>query len=105
MSRNYYHPNEHEISLARVLFALSDPIRLNIVRALAKHQRLNSSDLVHNMPKSTITHHTRILRESGVTNTNTEGRYCWISLRYDILNKKFPGLLSSILQVQDDEDA
>lgn len=104
MSRNYYHPNEHEISLARVLFALSDPIRLNMVRSLAKHQRLNSSDLGSNMPKSTITHHTRILRESGVTNTNTEGRYCWISLRYDMLNKKFPGLLNSILQVQEEED-
>lgn len=104
MSRNYYHPNEHEISLARVLFALSDLIRLNMVKSLAKHQRLNSSDLGPNMPKSTITHHTRILRESGVTNTNTKGRYCWISLRYDMLNKKFPGLLDSILQVQEEED-
>lgn len=98
MSRQYSHPDEQEVSLARVLFALSDPIRLSMVQALANHKRLNSIDLGPGMAKSTVTHHTRILREAGVTYTQPEGRNCWISLRHDLLNKKFPGLLESVLQ-------
>ena len=98
MSRVYYHPKRSEVSLERVLFALSDPIRLNMVRMLAATDRVNSLSLGPGMPSSTITHHTRILREAGLTRTMPEGRNCWISLRKNLLNEKFPGLLEIILQ-------
>jgi len=101
MSRIYEHPSLEEISLSRVLFALSDPIRLEMVRILAKDGTSNSLDLGQGMPKSTITHHTRILRESGVTYTRPEGRNCWISLRSDDLEKKYPGLLTVIVENKD----
>jgi len=101
MSRIYEHPSLEEISLSRVLFALSDPIRLEMVRILAKNGTSNSLDLGQGMPKSTITHHTRILRESGVTCTCPEGRNCWISLRSDDLEKKYPGLLTVIVEDKD----
>lgn len=101
MSRIYEHPSLEEISLSRVLFALSDPIRLEMVRILAKDGTSNSLDLGQGMPKSTITHHTRILRESGVTYTRPEGRNCWISLRSDDLEKKYPGLLTVIVEDKD----
>ncbi|MBU9844837.1 ArsR/SmtB family transcription factor [Rahnella ecdela] len=100
MSRKYIHPNRDEVSLERVLFALSDPIRLNMVRMLASGARINSLSLGLGMPRSTITHHTRILREAGLTRTEPEGRNCWISLRQELIEDKFPGLLKIILKEQ-----
>lgn len=100
MVRVYEHPDSQDITLERVLFALSDPARIGMVRILAAHGPLNSLDLAPNMPKSTVAHHTRILREAGVTYTRPEGRNCWISLRRNLLNEKFPGFLDVILAVQ-----
>lgn len=97
MVRSYDHPQPDDISLPRVLFALSDPVRLEMVRLLASRDVVNSLDLGPGMPKSTVTHHTRLLREAGVTHTRPEGRACWISLRRDVLDAKFPGLLDVVL--------
>ncbi|TCL06265.1 hypothetical protein EZJ58_4501 [Sodalis ligni] len=68
-----------------------------MVHILAIRGMVNSLELGPGMPKSTITHHTRILREAGVTTTRPEGRNCWISLRRDLLDLKFPGLLDAVL--------
>jgi DNA-binding transcriptional ArsR family regulator len=100
MVRTYTHPEPEDVSLPRVLFALSDPVRLGMVRILASHDAVNSLDLGPDMPKSTVTHHTRILREAGVTRTRPEGRNCWISLRREVLDTKFPGLLDAILAAE-----
>lgn len=97
MVRSYEHPEPEAVSLSRVLFALSDPARLDMVRILARCEAVNSLDLGGGMPKSTVAHHTRILREAGVTRTRPEGRNCWISLRRDLLDAKFPGLLEAVL--------
>lgn len=97
MARIYIHPEIEDINLPQVLFALSDPVRLSMVHILASRGKVNSLDLGPGMPRSTITHHTRILREAGVTLTQPEGRNCWISLRRDLLGTKFPGLLDAIL--------
>ncbi|MCL2656638.1 MAG: ArsR family transcriptional regulator [Betaproteobacteria bacterium] len=100
MTRFYEHPDPEDISLPRVLFALSDPARLNMVRILADRQAVNSVDLGPDTPKSTVAHHTRILREAGVTCTRPEGRNCWISLRREVLDAKFPGLLDAVLAAE-----
>lgn len=102
MVRTYEHPDLQDITLERVLFALSDPVRLGIIRFLAVRGPVNSQELAPDMPKSTVAHHTRILREAGVTHTKPDGRTCWINLRRDLLDEKFPGLLSVILAVQPD---
>lgn len=98
MTRSYHHPTPDEVSLAQVLFALSDPTRLQMVHILANCNAINSIDLAPSMPKSTVSHHTSTLRKAGITNTRPEGRNCWISLRRDLLDAKFPGLLESILK-------
>lgn len=97
MVRAYEHPTPQEITLERVLFALSDPVRTDMVRILAARGPLNSLELAPQMPKSTVAHHTRILREAGVTYTRPDGRNCWIDLRRDLLDEKFPGLLTVVL--------
>lgn len=95
--RTYQHPGVDEISLARVLAALSDPTRLEMVRRLADDREHDSLDLAEDLPRSTLTYHTRMLREAGVTWTRGEGRACLIRLRRDDLDTLFPGVLAAVI--------
>ena len=97
MARHYHHPHLNEIKLTDLLFALSDPIRLEIIKKLHLQGEMNSLALVPDMPKSTLTHHTKILREAGVTQTIPDGRSCIIRLRAELF-EKHPALLSMILE-------
>ncbi|WP_141432063.1 helix-turn-helix transcriptional regulator [Bacillus sp. 03113] len=96
--RTLYHPNRNEINLSTVLYALSDQIRLNIINILDKNGEQSCSSLDISAPKSTLSHHFKVLRESGIINTRLEGTQRFISLRYEDLNERFPGLLTAILQ-------
>ncbi|MGH3339527.1 MAG: helix-turn-helix domain-containing protein, partial [Propionibacteriaceae bacterium] len=49
------------------------------------------------LSKATLSHHFRVLRESGVVRTHPEGRRRLLSLRDDDLNDRFPGLLAAVL--------
>lgn len=95
--RTYHHPDTDEIAIPRVLFALSEPLRLNMVRMLAEQGETDSIDLGPELPRSTLTHHTSLLRESGVVFVRAEGRKCMIRLREDDLEARFPGLLGTVL--------
>ncbi|GAB3211460.1 ArsR/SmtB family transcription factor [Marinactinospora thermotolerans] len=95
--RTYVHPETGEISLPRVLFALSEPLRLEMVRKLAEEGELDSIELGPDLPRSTLTHHTSLLRESGVAFVRAEGRKCMISLRAEDLDLRFPGLIDTVL--------
>lgn len=99
--RTLYHPSRNEISLSAVLYALSDQIRLQIVRGLAESGEQSCSALEIPIPKSTLSHHYKVLRESGVVKTRIQGTQRFISLRRDDLNDRFPGLLHSILQASE----
>ncbi|MFT9369613.1 ArsR/SmtB family transcription factor [Paenibacillus polymyxa] len=95
--RTLYHPNVIEITLPTVLYALSDPIRLNIIQILAEKGEQSCSSIDISAPKSTLSHHFKVLRESGVIHTRIEGTQRFISIRYDDLNERFPSLLSAVL--------
>ncbi|MFT4043924.1 MAG: helix-turn-helix transcriptional regulator [Gordonia sp. (in: high G+C Gram-positive bacteria)] len=95
--RSYEHPDTDAIAIPRVLFALSEPLRLNMVRMLAERGEVDSLDLGPDLPRSTLTHHTSLLRESGVVFVRGEGRKCMIKLRTDDLEERFPGLLNTVL--------
>jgi DNA-binding transcriptional ArsR family regulator len=93
------HPLRAEIELAAVLHALSDPVRLKIVAALAGddgEQTCSSFDVP--VTKSTCTHHFRVLREAGVIHQRQEGTARLNTLRRDDLEARFPGLLATILE-------
>jgi DNA-binding transcriptional ArsR family regulator len=49
------------------------------------------------VPKSSASHHFKVLRESGVTSTTQQGTRLLIRLRQDDLESRFPGLLQAIL--------
>jgi DNA-binding transcriptional ArsR family regulator len=95
------HPRRAEIELGTVLHALSDPVRLKIVAALAaveagEEPTCGSFDVP--VTKSTCTHHFKVLREAGVIHQRQEGTARLNMLRSDDLEARFPGLLATILQ-------
>ena len=96
--RELHHPPRNKIDLPAVLHALSDPTRLDIVRQLAKTTGQCMGDCDTTVAKSTMSHHFKILREAGVTQTRFEGVQRIVSLRREGLDARFPGLLDALLR-------
>jgi DNA-binding transcriptional ArsR family regulator len=95
--RDLYHPRLDDVGLAHVLHALSDPVRLEIVRVLDDRGEMACSSLKSAVTKSTMSHHFKVLREAGLTHTRASGTQRLISLRQVEVEGRFPGLLDSIL--------
>lgn len=99
--RSPAHPRIEQVPLAAVLHALSDPVRLAIVRALGHDGEMSCGALPVEVSKSTLTHHLKVLREGGVTRTRCAGVQRLVSLRGSELQRRFPGLLDAVLSVGD----
>ena len=95
--RTLHHPRVDEIELPEVLHALSDPVRLEIVRLLADQQERPCSSVESKVAKSTLSHHFKVLREAGITFTRANGTHRLVSLRVDDLEQRFPGLIGSVV--------
>ena len=92
------HPARDQIELSAILHALSDPVRLKIVAALAGSEgepTCGSFDVP--VTKSTCTHHFKVLREAGVIRQRQEGTSRRNTLRTEDLEARFPGLLDTVL--------
>jgi DNA-binding transcriptional ArsR family regulator len=93
------HPKRAEIELGAVLHALSDPVRLTIVTAVARQGgELTCGACPLPVTKSTATHHFKVLREAGVIHQRAEGTSRLNTLRREDLDARFPGLLDTILE-------
>jgi DNA-binding transcriptional ArsR family regulator len=99
MPRALHHPAADELELTGVLHALSDPVRLRIVRTLAAEDcgSLRCGAIALPVTKSTSTHHFRVLRESGVIEQHAQRTSLVNRLRREELDARFPGLLASVL--------
>jgi DNA-binding transcriptional ArsR family regulator len=92
------HPVTEQLSLPGVLHALSDPVRLEIVRALSGGIETSCGDLGVTVSKSTLSHHLKVLRDAGLTQTRAEGVHRFVSLRAGDIDARFPGLLACVLE-------
>lgn len=92
------HPAADRIALVDVLAALGHPVRLEIVRKLASGEEAFCGEVVPDLPRSSVTHHLRTLRESGVIRQRPQGRRLSLVLRRDDLEERFPGLLELVLR-------
>src|SRR3954465_11144877 len=90
-------PALEEREAPTVLHALSDPIRLRIVRDLADRGACNCGSFAVPVAKSTLSQHLRVLREAGLTLTEPSGTQRVVSLRRSDLDVRFPGLLDAVL--------
>lgn len=97
--RSYKHPAIDAVRLEDVFYALSDPVRLEIVCRLAREGEATCTALDAGRPKSTMSHHFRVLRDSGLVTTRTEGTQAFNALRRGEFDARFPGLLTAILAI------
>jgi DNA-binding transcriptional ArsR family regulator len=94
-------PDLATIDVATVLQALSDPVRLEIVRQLAgcdEGNELTCGQLELPVSKSTGSHHLKVLSSAGVIAEREEGTRKHLRLRQAELDRHFPGLLELVLR-------
>lgn len=100
MKRPLLHPAPEELKLESILYALADPVRLEIVRRLAGGDcplRCSAAAPQH-LPKSTQSHHFQILREAGLISSERRGTEVVNTLRCSEIDRLFPGVLATILK-------
>lgn len=66
---------------AEICYALSHPVRLEILDILA-NQEMTSSDLlgILNIPKANLSQHLTVLKDAGILKTRKEGQFQYVSL-------------------------
>ncbi len=103
MSR-FVHPAKEDITLAGLLGALGDPMRLKILKKLLEKRDGGLSCCgaapCAEMAKSTLSHHFRALRDAGLIRTTKQGVENLNSVRWDEINERFPGLLKTLMKFQ-----
>lgn len=93
------HPNVQEMELGDVLSALADPLRRRVVGeliALEDGAERTCASFELGVAKSTLTHHFRVLRESGLVRQVNRGNSRKVRLRRADLDQRFPGLLAMV---------
>lgn len=99
-TRRLPHPELKDVELPAVLFALSDPARLDLVRQLAAQGPLTVAQCQATEPgvsKSTFSHHLKTLREAGLIRNDPAGRQRIVTLRKAEVDERFPALLDAVL--------
>ncbi|WIB77037.1 helix-turn-helix domain-containing protein [Curtobacterium sp. MCPF17_002] len=92
-------PSVAEMDLPVVMDALSDPIRLAILHRYLVDAAggIRSCGWVGiDRPKSTLTHHFRVLREAGLLEQHKEGLTRSSRARVEDVEQRFPGLLDLV---------
>jgi DNA-binding transcriptional ArsR family regulator len=93
-------PTRADLHLATILDALGDDVRLNIVRQLAKNGEKACGTFGIQIPKSTLSHHFRVLRLAGVLSVRREGKELINAIRHKDLDARFPGLLAAVVSAK-----
>lgn len=96
--RQIKHPTMNQVSITDIMYALSDPGRIEMVRRLYAGSDLTCGELDLDRPKSSMSHHFKILRESGLIETKVQGKQHLNTLRKAEIEQKFPGLLESVIR-------
>ncbi|MBV8673182.1 MAG: helix-turn-helix transcriptional regulator [Acidobacteriaceae bacterium] len=100
--RPLFHPSIEDVTVEGILHALSDPVRVAIYAHIVAQDCpqicsnfLTVSDKA--IPKSTLSHHFRILREAGLIRSNRHGVEMHNVSRSVELERRFPGLIRAIV--------
>lgn len=95
------HPRTQDLYLAKVLHALSDPVRLKLVRMLAAERDLPCGALCLGRPKSSMSHHFKTMIDAGLLRVDVAGNIHLNNLRLDDLEARFPGLIVAVLRADE----
>ena len=97
-------PDLGDVALITVLQALSDPVRLEMVRQLGRCPgagELGCGQIEVPVSRSTASHHLKALSGAGLIAEREEGTRKYVRLRRDELDRRFPGLLDSVRRAAD----
>lgn len=99
-------PPIHAVTLAALLHALSDPVRLAIVQRLIEAEACNCRNAGGpDVPKASLSRHFKVLRAAGVVESwQDAGGGMRNRVRTADLEARFPGLLTSVLAALAGED-
>jgi DNA-binding transcriptional ArsR family regulator len=97
-------PDVDRLMLTDVLAALSDPLRVGLVRLLADGEEHNFGEFAVPVAKSTLSHHLKVLNTAGLTWRRDEGTRCYVRLRRADVDARFPNLLDTVLAAADQDD-
>ncbi len=93
------HTHPDQVPLTTALAALADPVRLHLVRELARSadwERTCGSFNV-SIGKAALSHHFAVLREAGLLEQRDTGTKRANRLRRAEFDRRFPGLLDAVL--------
>jgi DNA-binding transcriptional ArsR family regulator len=100
--RPLFHPSVDDVRLEAVLHALSDPVRAAIFAGIASAGCMPTCSAFASIgdrviPKSSLSQHFKVLRESGLIRSERHGVELRNTSRCVELDKRFPGLIAAIL--------
>ncbi|MER5198597.1 ArsR/SmtB family transcription factor [Streptomyces sp. NPDC002755] len=97
------HTDPKEVSVLTALSAISDPVRIKLIRDLAGSADWTRSCGSFDVPvgKAALSHHFSVLRGAGLVEQRDEGPKRVNRLRREEFEERFPGLLALLLR--DDE--
>ena len=104
---SFVHPDLDDVPLGAVLAALADPARRCIVRALDADAARDGEGLAcsvaapADLPKATMSNHYSVLRAAGLVRARKQGVQVLHTLRRDEVERRFPGVLGSVIAVQE----
>lgn len=91
-----------DVTLECVFHALGDQMRLRIFCKLLREGEMSCKSICDHTPKSTLSHHFRVMRLCGLLKTRFVGTARMISVPEAELNARFPGLIPLILEEYQD---
>ena len=103
--RPLIHPAIDEVPIEAVLHALSDPVRVAIYADIVKGCKENCSTFLtvgdREIPKSTLSHHFKILRDAGLIRSERKGVEMFNTSRCEEVDRRYPGLIRAIVKAHE----
>ena len=96
------HPAIEDVQLEGILHALSDPVRVAIFTNIAGAECAQTCSAFAQVndkpiPKSSLSHHFKVLREAGLIRSERQGVEMRNTSRCAEIEGRFPGLLQAII--------
>src|SRR5215467_853075 len=85
----------------KIIQALADPVRLEIVRQLAgcvNAGEMTCGQVTIPVSKSTASHHFKTLLDAGLIAERSQGTRKYLHLRREEVDRQFPNLIDSVLR-------
>jgi DNA-binding transcriptional ArsR family regulator len=100
--RPLFHPQVEDIRLEAILHALSDPVRTALLIQIAGADCAKTCTALAGgagqaIPKSTLSHHFKVLREAGLIRSERQGVEMRNTARFAEIEQRFPGLLPALM--------